>query len=113
MAVNFVLQPGIYLAQLSIGAADMVFAGSVLFAEFNVVVQGGIQSPGFAIIPGVAPLLPVAVSPGAAFEALVPVNGNVLLQVTAPNSVVGFHANFGSDSARLPFGCEIVFTRLQ
>jgi hypothetical protein len=113
MGANFVLQPGIYLAQLSIGAADMVFVASVLFAEFKVIVQGGIQSPGFAIIPGVAPLLPVAVSPGATFEALVPVNGNVLLQVTAANSVVEFIANFGSTSASLPFGCEIVFTRLQ
>jgi hypothetical protein len=110
MGANFVLQPGIYLAELSIGAADMLFVAPLQFAEFNVIVRGGIQSPGFVIIPGVAPFLP---SQGSTFEALVPVNGSVLLQVTAANSVVEFTGNFGSTSASLPFGCKIVFTRLQ
>jgi hypothetical protein len=108
-STNFLLQPGIYLVQLSVNFVDMrADPGFVVVGQIFVNVGGGVPTQ---TIVGVAP----AIVAGQ-LDAWVPVNGNLLLQVVNANSVVNFTVTFASNSlssVSLPFGCQIIFTQLK
>jgi hypothetical protein len=107
-ATTLVLQPGIYLVQLSVfdvALSDVNAALASVGVLVNVVVNGN-------VVDTIAGHNGIFAGPPS--FAHVTVNGNAFLQISAANTVVGFNATFSPASvAVLPDGCQIVFTRLQ
>jgi hypothetical protein len=103
---TFMLQPGIYLVHLSAIAHQIFAANQSGFATMFVLVRvNGIQADG---IGGAGVLSPGSTSSAA----ILPVIGDVLLQISGANTIVGFEVLIGN-STSLPVGCRIIFTRLQ
>jgi hypothetical protein len=105
---TFMLQPGIYLVQLSIAVVGMSLpptASGFTTTQVSVLVNNTV----FDQIFGTSEIFPNGPSENVAFPA---VNGNELLQITGANTVVGFNVQ-ADGTASLPFGCRIIFTRLQ
>jgi hypothetical protein len=102
---SFLLQPGIYLLQLSVADVDIAVTG-VKSAFFNVavVVNGGLlqvitnfQQSGL-VLNG---------------ETMFSLTRNVLFQITAANTAISFVVEFSSNSTASHSGCDIIFTRQQ
>jgi hypothetical protein len=104
---TFLLQPGVYLVQVSIPAVTIRPANA---GDTNASVNVQLEVPPLAIAPQI-----FGQSGIVAGAAYVPVNGNQFLQISAANSVVDFRINATAFAAppQLAFGCQIVFTRLQ
>jgi hypothetical protein len=102
---TFVLQPGGYQVQLIVPEVLVTIpgAGGQASLEVNVLVNGNVvdtQGGGGQLSEG-----------KAAFDVI----GALLLQISAPNTVVGFNVAFSPNIPQQVFlnGCRIVFTRLQ
>ena len=110
--LTFMLQPGIYLVELSVPSVLMTFApnSGISFPSFTVTMLE--NNTFFDSFIGSSAVVPVTASIS---QASVPVNGSVLLQITVPNTVFFFGVQFSvlATSTFLPFGCKITFTRLR
>jgi hypothetical protein len=105
---TFVLQPGIYLVQLSVPPVLMTFppnVGGLAAIQVNVLVNANT----FASVLGTAFTIPTPLNS----EALVPVNDNELLPISAANTVVGFNVQFAGTTSAVLGGCRIIFTQLK
>ena len=106
---TFMLQPGVYLVQLSVPDVFLQFQSQPggQTATFRVqLTVNGIDSALFNI-PGSINTIPNSVS------AFVAVNGNQLFNFLGANTVIGFNVIFNTDRATTSGGCQIVFTQLQ
>jgi hypothetical protein len=104
-----VLQPGIYSVQLSANPVDMALPNNT---------GGGVGLTLWILVNGnkVAAIEATGLinRNGDVSEAEFPLIVNELLQISGANSVVDFNVHsFDGDSASLPEGCRIIFTRLQ
>jgi hypothetical protein len=107
---TFLAQPGVYLVQVTIPAVTTQPANT---GATNAGVSVQLEVPPSVLLPQIFGESGVFAGPPP--TAYVPVNGNQILQISAPNSVVDFLINFSAPvgSPQLPQGCQIVFTRLQ
>jgi hypothetical protein len=103
MATTFVLQPGIYLLQVNAINVNVSATGVVTYLRVHVEVDG----LGFVFDFFQQSLLLNG-------SALFAVTGNKLLQISAPNTTVGFPVQFPTNNTATSLtDCEIIFTRLQ
>jgi hypothetical protein len=109
---TFVLQPGIYQVQLSIPAV-IILPANAGDSDVKVNVQLEVNN-NFPVPTQIFGQSGIFTSSGTR-TAFVPVNGDVLFQISAANSVVGLDVNFTAAQVppELQNGCQIVFTRLQ
>ena len=108
---TFMLQTGNYLVQLSVPAVFLEFPATTTgTGSISIGVEVNGNSSG-RTITGTGPISSgVFPSEGVVY---VPMNVNELLQISGPNTVVGFTVSFSATAASLTDGCRIIFTRLQ
>jgi hypothetical protein len=106
---TFLLQPGIYLLQLSVPDVFLTYpssqGGSTAVFILHLMVNG--TDPGLLDITGSNNTIPNSTG------AFVAVNGNQLLNISGANTMIGFNVNFNTNQAVTSGGCQIIFTRLQ